>query len=283
MPDNPFKSLHEELPFAHRVYAVLACDLLLVLYVKLVILSLRPGKPRLWGAVPPIVVTCVLPLLFHRDTEVVTLVAVAFLHVWLTNFKVLGLALERGPLTLPLSHLQFATVLLAPITPQIGARPLLTCNLSTFDYNLQNSAMRRRSTLHLAMQRPHIPAQRWQHVQALREQGAGTTVLSCDAADGEMHRVGSKGRLADSGGSSAELLTRFAAKTAGLCGVVFCLAAFDPPLVFQEILYGEDFSGYTPVLCIMSTQSRGYNVAVEICAGNWDHGVGNRMQRHTEV
>jgi hypothetical protein len=38
----------------------------------------------------------------------------------LTNFKVLGLALNRGPLTLPLSALQFATVLLAPITPQIG-------------------------------------------------------------------------------------------------------------------------------------------------------------------
>jgi hypothetical protein len=38
----------------------------------------------------------------------------------LTNFKVLGLALDRGPLTLPLSALQFATVLLAPITPQIG-------------------------------------------------------------------------------------------------------------------------------------------------------------------
>jgi hypothetical protein len=34
------------------------------------------------------------------------------------------------------------------------------------------------------------------------------------------------------------MLGRFAAKTAGLCCVVFGLAVFDPPRVVQEILYG---------------------------------------------
>lgn len=54
-----------------------------------------------------------------------------------------------------------------------------------------------------------------------------------------MHRVGSVGRLADSSGTSLQLLGRFAAKTVGLCCVVFGLAAVDPPLVVVEILYGE--------------------------------------------
>lgn len=48
----------------------------------------------------------------------------ALLSTQLTNYKILGLALDRGPLTLPLSEAQFATVLLAPITPQIGRPPL---------------------------------------------------------------------------------------------------------------------------------------------------------------
>ena len=54
-----------------------------------------------------------------------------------------------------------------------------------------------------------------------------------------MHRVGSVGRLADSCGTASEMLGRFAAKTAGLCCVVFGLAVFDPPGVVREILYGE--------------------------------------------
>lgn len=54
--------------------------------------------------------------------------AVCSVGLQLTNFKVLGLALDRGPLTLPLSVLQFATVLLAPITPQIGeTQPRFPC------------------------------------------------------------------------------------------------------------------------------------------------------------
>ena len=58
-------------------------------------------------------------------------------------------------------------------------------------------------------------------------------------SDGKMHRVGSVGRLADSCGTASEMLGRFAAKTAGLCCVVFGLAVFDPPGVVREILYGE--------------------------------------------
>jgi hypothetical protein len=161
-------------PFHCRIYALLFADFLLIVWVRLVICNLRPGKQRLLAATPVLATTCMLPLFFAHDTEVVTTVAVAFVHVWLTNFKVLGLALDRGPLTLPLSALQFATVLLAPITPQI---------------------------------------------------------------DGKMHRVGSVGRLADSCGTASEMLGRFAAKTAGLCCVVFGLAVFDPPRVVQEILY----------------------------------------------
>lgn len=49
------------------------------------------------------------------------------------------------------------------------------------------------------------------------------------------------GRLADSCGTASEMLGRFAAKTAGLCCVVFGLAVFDPPRVVQEILYGGFF------------------------------------------
>ena len=158
-------------PFHCRIYCLLFADFLLIVWVRLVICNLRPGKQRLLAAAPVLATTCMLPLFFAHDTEVVTTVAVAFVHVWvrtivqtlslalkismrqenvashacttsmpnpcctlmhrsyqafycvgsqLTNFKVLGLALDRGPLTLPLSALQFATVLLAPITPQIG-------------------------------------------------------------------------------------------------------------------------------------------------------------------
>ncbi|KAK9836857.1 hypothetical protein WJX74_009689 [Apatococcus lobatus] len=40
---------------------------------------------------------------------------------WLTNFKVLGLCLNRGPLRRPLTFLQMATLLLLPVTLQIDS------------------------------------------------------------------------------------------------------------------------------------------------------------------
>ena len=78
----------QELSYRQRVGVVALVDLFIFLLVRFVVTRLQPGKQRLVAAAPALAATCVLPLLFSRQHEVVTLVAVAFLHVWLANFKV---------------------------------------------------------------------------------------------------------------------------------------------------------------------------------------------------
>ena len=82
-------------PFHCRIYALLFADFLLIVWVRLVVCNLRPGKQRLLAATPVLATTCMLPLFFAHDTEVVTTVAVAFVHVWVrTNMHTLSLALR---------------------------------------------------------------------------------------------------------------------------------------------------------------------------------------------
>lgn len=66
--------------------------------------------------------------LLPTDTAAMTLARA--LCCRLVNFKVAAVALARGPLTQDLSPVQFAIVLLAPITPQLG-EALLTNENST--------------------------------------------------------------------------------------------------------------------------------------------------------
>ena len=86
----------------------------------------------------------------------------------LTNFKVLGLALDRGPLTLPLSALQFATVLLAPITPQIGEfgpRFIMhhtSCHLRRFEC-LSAPSRGKDFRILLVVRSGHLPLFRWEN------------------------------------------------------------------------------------------------------------------------
>lgn len=82
--DMVLETFRQDTPYHCRLYAILLCDFVLVLWVRLVISNLRPGKPRLLAAVPAMAATCVMPFCFSRDTEVVTTVAVAFLHVWVS-------------------------------------------------------------------------------------------------------------------------------------------------------------------------------------------------------
>jgi hypothetical protein len=69
-------------PFHCRIYCLLFIDFALILWVRLVICNLRPGKQRLLAAAPVLATTCMLPFFFSDDSEIVTTVAVAFVHVW---------------------------------------------------------------------------------------------------------------------------------------------------------------------------------------------------------
>jgi len=94
-------------------------------------LRVAPGLPRLLTALPVVAINLSVPLLFHGREEFITHACYLLLLTWLGNFKVLALALNRGPLCKPLSLLQFVAFYGLPITPQLtreGGIPRMKSN-----------------------------------------------------------------------------------------------------------------------------------------------------------
>ena len=69
-------------PYSQRLGVLLAADLLISQYVWRVVAGRPAGRKRLLAALPVLVVNLATPLLFRTDGEIVTLVAIAFTHVW---------------------------------------------------------------------------------------------------------------------------------------------------------------------------------------------------------
>lgn len=163
-------------PYSQRLMLLIAADAAVAVYILWVVMPQAAGRKRLIASAPIVLVNCLLPLLFTTRGEVPSLVAAAFNNCWLVNFKVAALALARGPLTQDLSPVQFAIVLLAPVTPQLVEKK-------------------------------------------------------------SMSRVGSRGRLDESGGSAGQLMMRSFTKGAALVAVVAALTVAPSGSIMQDALY----------------------------------------------
>ena len=81
----------------HKLGGVVACTLASALYLRLAGGRLPTPATRLAVAAAPVcALNAVLPLLFCRQTEAVTIAFVAFLLTWLGSFKALAWAGGRG-------------------------------------------------------------------------------------------------------------------------------------------------------------------------------------------
>lgn len=107
-----------QLPYAHRMAGVAACTLLQAAWLLRVASRASSPAARLLLTVPVLAANAIIPLLFQRDTEGVTVAFAGFMLAWLANFKSLALAAGRGPLAQqPWSVLQAWVLLVAPIVP----------------------------------------------------------------------------------------------------------------------------------------------------------------------
>lgn len=76
-----------------------------------------PGVVRFFAALPALLAIHCCPLLFDFRHEPLSAMSATFLCVRLTSGKVIAFILGRGALTLPLTFVQFAAVMLAPFMP----------------------------------------------------------------------------------------------------------------------------------------------------------------------
>lgn len=88
-------------------------------YVGVVVRRCRyPGLARFLLATPVFVFNCWVPTLFHSWRETMTKTVFCLSHLWLANFKLAALCLNRGSLTRSWTPLQFYAIFTGPITPR---------------------------------------------------------------------------------------------------------------------------------------------------------------------
>ncbi|DBB11347.1 TPA: hypothetical protein ACH3X3_006771 [Trebouxia sp. C0006] len=97
---------------AFVIPAVCAC------FVSVVVCRLRPGWPRLIASLPVFAFNFCAPSIFDERTQLISNLLLNLCFVWLCNFKVFALCLDRGALCRKLSPLQFYTIYVAPVTPR---------------------------------------------------------------------------------------------------------------------------------------------------------------------
>lgn len=78
---------------------------------------LGPGCLRFLIALIAVGANCWVSAMFHPEIEVVSVAITALAALWLASFKAIGWALNRGPLTQPLTFAQFISIYIMPITP----------------------------------------------------------------------------------------------------------------------------------------------------------------------
>jgi hypothetical protein len=114
MKIDGFEGVKLPLLFASTVGVGLPSVLLIPSYA-----ARKPGLYRMILFLPVILMHLALPLVFSCDTEVVERASALFLFSWLANFRIIGLCLNRGPLTFQSwTPLQTLLVLYLPIFPR---------------------------------------------------------------------------------------------------------------------------------------------------------------------
>eukprot|EP00803_Ostreobium_quekettii_P006354 evm.model.scf_2189.3 EVM.evm.TU.scf_2189.3 scf_2189:10495-10959(+) len=113
------------LPLPARLFAFLLLNAFLVAWARATSWWLPPGLPRLLAASPIFAATFLAPALFDPAKEIILYDYCVVCYLWLVNWKVAGLALDRGPLvgrrggegTPPVV---FAALLLLPVNIRAG-------------------------------------------------------------------------------------------------------------------------------------------------------------------
>ena len=98
--------------------------------------NLKPGTSRFVAALPVILCNVTLPVLFDPRTHIVTTAVMAFVLVWLSNFKVLAWCINRGPFAHKLPLAQMVAIQGLPITPLQGVSCQRTVRMQALGENV---------------------------------------------------------------------------------------------------------------------------------------------------
>ena len=103
--------------YLYRICILLTINLVSAFHAALVINRCKWHWQRTCAATPVLVSNCLSPLLFKDDSEAISKAVIFMCCIWVFNFKVLALCLNRGSFARPWTTLQIAAAYLLPITP----------------------------------------------------------------------------------------------------------------------------------------------------------------------
>ena len=105
--------------YSYRLAAAFVLPAVCAWFVATVARKCRPGWPRLVVCMPIFAFNFCSPALFDEKAQLISKCIVNLCFVWLSNFKLFALCLDRGSLSRKaLSPVQFYALYVAPVTPQ---------------------------------------------------------------------------------------------------------------------------------------------------------------------
>jgi hypothetical protein len=106
--------------YSTRAWLTVSLIVSCAVYVKYTVRRIPHSGLQLLIAVPALLVNSWVPLLFCRQTEVLTRTSLVLSTAWLANFKVLGICMRRGPLMKEWTLPQFVVLYGMPVYPSEG-------------------------------------------------------------------------------------------------------------------------------------------------------------------
>lgn len=128
--------------YSQRFIAAVVLPAACAYFVAVVVRKLRPGWPRFLACVPVFAFNFCSVALFDEKTQLISKLILNLCFVWLSNFKVFALCLNRGPLSRKLTALQFYALYVAPITPRDELRGEQTFKLFTSERSVPTAQRR---------------------------------------------------------------------------------------------------------------------------------------------
>lgn len=111
--------MRSDVSYSYRLVAAFVLPAACAWFVASVVRYCNPGWRRLAVCIPIFAFNFCSPALFDDRTQLISKCIVNLCFVWLSNFKVFALCLDRGSLSRKaLSPLQFYALYVAPVTPQ---------------------------------------------------------------------------------------------------------------------------------------------------------------------
>ena len=105
--------------YSQRFSAAVVLPAACAYFVAVVVRKLKPGWPRVIACLPVFAFNFCSVALFDEQTQLISKLILNLCFVWLCNFKVFALCLNRGPLSRKaLTPVQFYALYVAPITPR---------------------------------------------------------------------------------------------------------------------------------------------------------------------